>query len=131
MSALSQNLTFKITQGNTTTESVQVVYPNTATTTLVYNSEKIKGDGYYGGSDGVHTVMYTYNNNFVGTITMQASLATTPVEADWFNVLNTTATANAVGTTSTVYYNFTGNFVWVRGQVTIKDGIVNSILLNH
>jgi hypothetical protein len=136
MSALSQNLTFKITQGNTTTETVQVVYPNNTSTTLTYASEKAKGDGYYGGSDGLHTAMYTYNSNFIGTITMQASLATTPVEADWFSISGTTAVAtdidvNYQNTATSLYYNFTGNFVWVRGHVTIRDGIVNSILLNH
>jgi hypothetical protein len=139
MSALSQNLTFKITEGNTTTETVQVVYPNTATTTLVYNSEKIKGNGYYGGSDGVHTVMYTYNHNFVGTITMQATLATAPVEADWFEIKDTTTvmTENSPNYNHvdievySDYYNFTGNFVWVRGSVAIGGGQVDSILYNH
>ena len=29
------------------------------------------------------------------------------------------------------YYNFTGNFVWVRGVVIIEAGTVNSILYNH
>jgi hypothetical protein len=131
MPALSQGLTFSIYNS---TSSVAVVYPNSATSTLVYTSQPVQGDGYYGSSDGLHTVMYTANINFVGTVTMQASLATSPVESDWFTVTNTTINYTEMNTrtTSTVdYFNFTGNFVWVRGYVAIDAGSVESILYNH
>lgn len=130
MPALSQNLTFTI--GTSTT--VVVDYPNTGTTTLVYTSNKVKGDGYFGGSDGLHTVAFVASKFFVGTITMQASLASEPVEADWFNVQNATSTYTALDarTTSTVdIYNFTGNFVWVRGYIAIEEGTVSAIQYNH
>ena len=39
--------------------------------------EKFKGDGYYGRSDGFHTVQYTLEG-FVGTIDIQATLAVDP-----------------------------------------------------
>lgn len=138
MPALSQGLEF-VTYTNTA--SVQVVYPLYTGTqsTLVYKSIKAKGDGYYGGSDGLHTVMYTYDSNFVGTVTMQATLATDPVETDWFDIVNTTTelTENSVNynnidvTVQSEYRNFTGNFVWVRGYVAIDSGQVQSIFLNH
>ena len=138
MSSLAQGLEF-VTYTNTA--SVQVTYPLfTATNqTLVYKSIPAKGDGYFGASDGLHTVMYTYDSNFIGTITMQASLATAPVESDWFEIEGTaeqqTETSNfyngnSVATQSS-YYNFTGNFVWVRGVVVIEAGQVDSILYNH
>lgn len=130
MSALSQSLEFVVN----TTSTVAVVYPNTATTTMVYNSSKAKGDGYYGAGDGLHTVMYTATPTFVGTITMQATLATDPVESDWFNVPGTTSTYtvfNSRNVSTVDYYNFTGNFIWVRGRVSIKDGAVQSIEYNH
>jgi hypothetical protein len=138
MPALSQGLEF-VTYTNTA--SVQVVYPLYTSTqeTLVYKSIKAKGDGYYGGSDGLHTVMYTYDSNFVGTVTMQATLATDPAETDWFNIADTTTelTENSVNynnidvTVQSEYRNFTGNFVWVRGYVAIDSGQVQSIFLNH
>jgi hypothetical protein len=130
MPALSQSLSFTI--GTSTT--VVVTYPNTGTTTLVYKSERVKGDGYFGGSDGLHTVMYTAHPTFVGTLTVQATLASEPVEADWFNVYGTTSTYRLVDTrsTSTVdLYNFTGNFVWVRGYISIDQGSVSSFRYNH
>jgi hypothetical protein len=135
MSALSQSLTFPVYNS---TSSVQIVYPNSATNTINYISLQVEGDGYYGSSDGLHTVMYTTTDDFVGTITMQASLATSPVETDWFNVNNTTFTVSTstyydnISSSSTVNcYNFTGNFVWVRGTVAINYGTVQSILYNH
>jgi hypothetical protein len=130
MPALSQNLTFRI--GSETT--VAVVYPNTGTTTMVYASEPAKGDGYFGGSDGIHTAMYSATANFIGTVTMQATLAAAPVESDWFNVVDTAVTYttydNRISSTVDIR-NFTGNFVWVRAHVSIYSGTVSSILYNH
>jgi len=130
MPSLSQNLEF-ITR---TTSSVSVIYPNNTSTMMVYVSDKVKGDGYYGSSDGLHTVMYTCDPTFIGTVTMQASLATQPAESDWFPLSLTTKTYTRFDDRnfSTVdYYNFTGNFVWVRGQVTIVAGAVDAISYNH
>lgn len=131
MSSLAQSLNFTT---YTNTGSVQVVYPNSGTTAMVYSSNAVKGSGYYGSSDGLHTVMYTMSQNFIGTVTMQASLATQPVEADWFEISDVSSSYNAMSnllTTQVDYYNFTGNFVWVRAVVTIAAGTVDSILYNH
>jgi len=131
MSALAQSLNFSIYD---TTSSSQVVYPNTASNTMIYYSQPAKGDGYYGSSDGLHTVMYTMATNFIGTVTMQATLASQPVDSDWFNVEGVTSSYNAMSNllfTQVDYYNFTGNFVWVRGVVQIDAGTVDSILYNH
>ena len=134
MPALSQNFIFTIPNGTSSYQSVQVNYPNTGTSTLVYESDKLKGDGYFGGSDGIHTVMYTATPSFVGTITMQATLAVEPNNTDWFNVAGTTSTytlLNSRSTSTVDLYNFTGNFVWVRGYIAIEQGAVSSIQYNH
>ena len=94
-------------------------------------STKTKGDGYYSQPDGVHTVAYQVANDFNAnaTIKMQGTLATTPTEDDWFDVANTTFTAD--GSTVTSSYNFTGNYVWVRSKTQLLTaGTTNSILLN-
>lgn len=134
MPALSQNLVFQVNNGNTVTNTVVVDYPNTGTTTFVYYSDKLKGDGYFGGGDGLHTVAYTASRYFRGTLTMQATLASDPVESDWFNVHGTTSTYTALipRNTSTVdIYNFSGNFVWVRGKIAIDEGTISSVQYNH
>ena len=110
--------------------------------------EKFKGDGYYGRSDGLHTVQVDLNG-FIGKVAMQGTLATNPVEADWFTVelgtgnssvdttglitaQNITSVEYTSATTNTKNYNFTGNYVWVRAYVSNwTDGTVNSIRLNH
>jgi len=94
-------------------------------------SDKSKGDGYYSQPDGVHTVAYQVANDFNAnaTIKMQGTLATTPTEDDWFDITNTTFTAD--GSTITSSYNFTGNYVWVRSKTQLLTaGTTNSILLN-
>jgi len=96
--------------------------PNPTTVT----GDKFKGDGYYGWGDGLHTISFE-TTVFVGTITIQASLATLPEENDWFNVDGATC---SVGTGISIV-NFTGNFVWVRAVATYTAGTINRVLFNH
>ena len=92
-------------------------------------STKQKGDGYYSQPDGVHTVAYQVNSTMTGSIKMQGSLATTPVEDDWFDISGTTFTTDQSTLISTA--NFTGNFVWVRAKATaVTDGTTSSVLIN-
>jgi len=107
-------------------------YQQDSTSTVV--GEKYKGDGYYGRSDGLHTVQMNVSG-FIGNIKMQGTLATEPTDADWFNIVGAELDANDSslnGSDGAFLYNFTGNFVWVRAYVTnFFDGTINSILLNH
>lgn len=134
MSALSIGLEFPIYNS---TSSVSVVYPDTTGTgTLVFISQQEKGDGYYGSSVGLHTVQYTCTDTFVGTVTMQATLATNPQDSDWFPVTGTSFNmtsydAMAQNTSTVSVFNFYGNFVWVRGIVDLDAGQVQSVLYNH
>ena len=140
MPALSQQLRFyQINPIPGTTATVQVVYPNTGTDTLEFISDPVKGDGYFGSSDGLHTVMYAMSNNFAGTVTMQATLMTVPENGDWFDVAGSTSEYNNYTNNSMVVpvtnmvdtYNFVGNFVYVRGRVQIDAGTVFYIDYNH
>jgi hypothetical protein len=144
MPSLSQSLTFNVNSSST----VVLDYPNTGTTALIYASNPIKGDGYFGGSDGFHTVQVDINQ-FIGKIEMQGSLASAPQESDWFSVVLGTNTMSidttgllteesissveySTATTNIKSYNFTGNYVWVRAKVSDwTEGTVNSIRINH
>ena len=116
----------------------------TAQTTF---GEKFKGDGYYGRSDGLHTVQVNLTG-FLGDIELQGTLAVDPTADDWFNVrLGSGQTIDTTGKfvssstskieytaneTSSKTYNFTGNYVWIRTKISNwTDGTVNSIQLNH
>lgn len=96
-------------------------------TVVTITGSAFKGDGYYGRSDGIHTVQYD-RTSFLGTIKMQGTLATTPTDIDYFDIISNTDGTAANGA---VIYNFTGNYVWVRTVVTYTQGSVNSIKLNH
>ena len=101
--------------------------------TETVTGEKYKGDGFYSRSDGFHTVQYTVTG-FIGTVKIQATLATNPASTDWFDVSGTSHTSTATLTNNSdgsFLYNFTGNYVWVRAVVTYTAGTINSILLNH
>lgn len=86
---------------------------------LNYTSPAIKGDGFFGYADGLHTASF-HVNNFTGRIWLQATLLDEPTEDDWFNIQLTVAKpyfeydreSDCRGAT------FTGNFVYVR---TIVD----------
>lgn len=98
--------------------------------------DKFKGDGYYGRSDGFHTVQYSITG-FQGNIKIEATLAVDPADADWFTLSatehDTVGSANdGPIATGAHIKNFTGNYVWVRVVVSNwTDGTVNSIQLNH
>ena len=113
----------------------QLTHPGDSTTET-RTSDKLKGDGYYGRDDGLHSLQYNVNG-FIGKIVAQATLAVDPAETDWFTVTTTehsnfgdsTGSDNATGG---FVKNMTGNFVGVRIIISDwTDGTVKSILLNH
>lgn len=146
MPNLSQQFTFALGTTGTVTATT-VLIPSTAISpygttyygTDLFISNALKGDGYYGSSDGVHTVTYTVGANFCATMKMQATLAVAPEENDWFDINDTTVVYDRVGhpvnTTATTYINFTGNFVWVRANIVrhadIPHGSLLAINYNH
>ncbi len=103
-------------------------HPGDSTTETVIG-DKFKGDGYYGRSDGLHSIQYNYTG-LKGTITIQGTLAVTPIDADWFDVHTHDADVEYDITESKIA-SFTGNHVWIRAKIVYTDGSVNSILLNH
>jgi len=84
---------------------------------LSFSSDKHKGDGYYGYADGSHTVAI-FPTNLEATIQIQATLATSPVEADWFDVSGAVLGDDSAVQNTATTFTFTGNFVWIRANVT-------------
>jgi hypothetical protein len=122
---------------------------------LSYAGDKIKADGYYGKSDGVHTVSATLTN-FQGRIHLEGTLALDPTDSDWFPIYLTSGNSfreypvtsvpsgsNALGDTVTEAWTFRANLVWLRARVdrtalvpaptqydSSLHGTVDKILLN-
>jgi hypothetical protein len=114
--------------------SSQTIIPSTThngqnTDPVTITSDPYKGSGYFGFGFGLHTVSYQ-TTNFIGNIKIQATLASTPGESDWFDV-GETIQDNEVATTAANIYSFTGNFVWVRATLTYTAGTVNKISYNY
>jgi hypothetical protein len=113
----------------------------TNTAEMSYTGVATRGDGFYGYSDGLHTVS-VHVNDFTGRIWVQATLVENPTEADWFNIA-LSATKDFLqldASTSTQGITFTGNFVYLRAYVdrtylvdqnyvVATHGVVNKIVL--
>jgi hypothetical protein len=108
---------------------------------MSYTGDKARGDGFYGYSDGLHTVSF-HVNDFTGRIWLQATLLDSPTEADWFNIALSTSTEYLQIDASSVTRGatFTGNFVYIRAKIDrtylvdqtydpSTHGIVNKIVL--
>lgn len=116
--------------------------------TQTLQSDKVKGDGYFGATDGLHTVMVDLAG-FIGTIKIQGSLETAPTATDWFDAelndgeysVDTTGKVTEVVVNNLTYasaetsiksYNTTGNFVWLRADISNwTAGTISRIELNR
>ena len=108
--------------------------------------DAIRADGYFGHTDGIHTVQVVVNN-FTGSFGVQGTLAVDPVETDWFDInlnanwnvssaspkvsypVNPAAPTGQDGDDSTNAFTFVGNFVYLRAVLdrsTIPEPEVNS-----
>lgn len=93
--------------------------------------DAIRADGYFGHTDGIHTVQVVVNN-FTGSFGIQGTLATEPTESDWFDInlnanwnvnssdpkvsypVNPAAPTGQDGDDGTQAFTFVGNFVYLR-----------------
>jgi len=106
------------------------VYPPYDGVSANWSSNAFKGNGYYGYTDGLHTVSYSVSG-FVGVLKFQASLATNPTESDWFDVSNTSIGDGSNPVNGLYSFNFFGNFVWCRAHITnFSAGDINRVLYN-
>lgn len=99
---------------------------------LPHYSEFTKGVGYYRKTNGLHTVSYTTNGGFIGTLKMQGTLVTDPTDTDWVDIPGTWFGDNVTVADGTTMFNFIGNFVWVRAAVVaFSEGAINKVLFTH
>lgn len=93
---------------------------------------------YYLGNRDLQTVNYKLTD-VVGNIVIEASLATSPTNNDWFKVYELEANANAAANTApkiasnaSAYTNVEGNFVFLRAKVEgFQGGTVQFIKLSY
>ena len=96
-----------------------------------FNGDKVKGDGYYGFSDGVHTIQ-TRITALVGTVKIQGTLVKDPTSTDWVDIASVVTSDGSTAITNSYFNNFTSNFVWVSIEVSdFTDGSINNIYMAH
>jgi hypothetical protein len=100
--------------------------------------EKRQAASYYLGNKDLQTVNINLSG-VTGNVFIQATLATLPVDTDWFNVYEIEANAaapsgsaaNAAAYTNSAV-NINGNFVWMRAKVEdFAAGIVQYVKLSY
>jgi hypothetical protein len=95
-------------------------------TNMTVTGAAVKGDSYYGYTDGLHTIQVQYQD-FAGRFRINATLVENPTEADWFplrlagftlvgrDAYKEWATDNTF--TGTEAYTFQGNYLWIRVEM--------------
>lgn len=115
----------------------------------IYWSSPVRVDQWYNSSSHQSTISII-SSNFIGTMSLEASIKANPGTYDWFNIsldgVNPFLTfpdyflgafgGSIRGETSNRAYNFSGRFTWFRVKIdtTITDGIpygfIDRILVN-
>ena len=95
--------------------------------------DRKKGVAYYRGNGSTQTVRFR-TDEFIGTITIQASLDADPIdESEWFDVYTFPGDSSQDGSTAIsadFSTSLTGNFAWIRARVTdYTGGTINSVTL--
>lgn len=109
---------------------------NGAPYTVTGNSQPAAA--YYLGNKDLQTVNVKLNS-VTGNIVIQATLATSPTETDWFKVYELVANANAtpnsapqLASNASIYTNIEGNFVRMRAKIEdFNNGVVNFVKLSY
>lgn len=109
---------------------------NGASYTVTGNSQPAAA--YYLGNNDLQTVAIK-TNKMTGNIVIEATLATTPTDDDWFRVYEIEANANAITNTdpyiasnTASYTNIEGNFVYVRAKIEdLSGGVLNYIKVSY
>jgi hypothetical protein len=93
---------------------------------------------YYLGNRDLQTVAVKLTQ-VTGNIVIEASLATSPTNNDWFQVYMLEANANAapntapeIASNASVYTNIEGNFVYIRAKIEdFNAGILHYVKLSY
>lgn len=109
---------------------------NGAPYTVTGNSQSAAA--YYLGNQDLQTVNLSLAS-CTGNIILEATLATTPGDTDWFQVYeleaNSSAASNSapyIASNAAVYTNVEGNFVYMRAKIEdFRGGAVNYVKLSY
>lgn len=114
--------------------TTKTVFTIDAADDITFFSDKVKAGGFYGFTNGDHTVSLKLTE-FTGRIYIEASLATDPNENDWFvvpiteNVFAELPEPTDPPFNGSVFYNFKVNAVWIRIKID-RDYLISPVIEN-
>ena len=100
-----------------------------------FNGDAVKAAGYYSNKGTSQTVAY-FTEDFLGTITIQATVDSTVSDSSWFDVATFTGDGSTVNDSALQYFNssqnITGRFTWMRVKVTgFTQGVIMKVTLSY
>jgi len=112
-------------------------------TNFNFTSIEVRGDAFYGYTDGLHTIAF-YFVNFTGKVYLEGTLANAPTSTDWFAVSISPPLDYMLLTahTGVAARSFQGNFMFLRVRIdrdyltpannnSLQHGQISQVLLNH
>lgn len=114
-----------------------VILQEATGTTMTAISEAVKGDSYYGYTDGLHTIQVIYSQ-YVGRFRIQGTLSLEPTATDWFDIYPASTTGKEFNRDGYIQFNandprnaseaytFQGNYTYIRTKVDrdhVGDGV--------
>jgi len=111
----------------------QTVYNNDGTNQK-YNvtGNSIQAAAYVLGNQDLQTVTYKFTE-VTGNLVIEGTLASTPVDSDWFQVTSITANNSAnINANASAYQNLTGNFTYMRAKINdFNNGTVQYVKISY
>lgn len=94
------------------------------------NSNHHIGVGYYPSYSALTTVTISVSENFVGNISIQGSLHSSPTALDWTTI--ETFSKDDADESNIITKNLYGNFPWIRSSIhDFESGSVNYIRISY
>jgi len=87
---------------------------------------------YYLGNQDLQTLSYKFTE-VTGNLVIEGTLASTPVDNDWFQVTSISANNQAnVNSNASAYQNITGNFTYMRAKIIdFNNGTVQFVKISY
>ena len=100
-----------------------------------FNGDAVKAAGY-NSSVGDNQTVGLFTEDFIGTITVQATLDTTVTDSSWFTVYTLVGDGSSANDSTARFWNeaqnIAGRYSWMRVTVTnFTQGTIHKVILSY
>ena len=102
---------------------------------LTFTGDEQKAAGYYSTFGTLQSVAF-FTEDFIGTITIQATVDITTDDTSWFTVHTFNGDGSSVNDAELRFWNevqnITGRFTWMRATVSaFTQGVINKVTVTY